>query len=77
MSLKCANPFFDCINSDSELKIVVDVCVKGENYSLCKECWGKIAESENDQWTATRTKQTENLTFTPEWKHQDTDTTQD
>jgi hypothetical protein len=48
---RCQNPFFPCTNTNPEIKIVLDICVKGEKYPICESCWPIIAESENYQWT--------------------------
>jgi len=47
----CSNPFFPCINTNSQIKIKLDICIKGQTYSICENCWIKIADSEKYQWT--------------------------
>jgi hypothetical protein len=77
MSLKCTNPFFDCINKDSELKITVDICVKGEKFSLCDKCWNIIAESEEYQWTQPGATEKNNQPLEVDWKHTETEESED
>jgi len=63
----CQNPFFPCVNKNPELKIIADICLKNEKYSICPDCWNTIAENENYQWTTPEPNQPKNLTLEPNW----------
>ncbi len=46
----CQNPFFACINTNPELHFAADIKINDARYPVCRECWNKIAESEEFQW---------------------------
>jgi hypothetical protein len=74
---RCSNPFFPCVNTLPELKIKVDICIKGTKYEICESCWPIIAESEKYQWTQPAPQEPENeLQFEPNFNSATTEQTE-
>ena len=73
----CHNPFFACKNTNPKLKITLDIQVKGEKYEICESCWTLIAESEKYQWTQPGATEKNDQPLEVEWKHTETEQTDD
>jgi len=76
-TIRCSNPFFPCKNNNKELKITLDIQVKGEKYEICECCWTLIAESENYQWTQPAATEKNNQPLEVDWKHTETEESED